>query len=118
MPRPETPAQMPIARPRSSAGNTLVRIDRVAGMMNAPPMPARARKAMSWPAVPAKADATDPTPKIDQAEAQRSLATEAVAEAAGGQQDAGVDDRVGVDDPLELAGAGVQVALDGRAGPR
>ena len=47
MPRPETPAQMPMARPRSSAGKTLVRIDRVAGMINAPPMPMIARVTIS-----------------------------------------------------------------------
>ena len=41
--RPAVPAQMPIALPRSSGGNTLVMIDSVAGMMNAPPMPMNAR---------------------------------------------------------------------------
>ena len=43
MPSPETPAQMPIARPSSSGGNTLVKIDRVDGMMRAAPRPMRPR---------------------------------------------------------------------------
>ena len=42
-----SPAQTPIALPRSGPGNTLVMIDSVAGMMNAPPMPMNARVAMS-----------------------------------------------------------------------
>ena len=42
---------------------TLVRIDSVDGMMKAPPMPMRARVAMSWPGEPAMADSADPAPK-------------------------------------------------------
>src|ERR1700730_15072216 len=62
MPRPETPAQIPIACPRSSDGNSLVRIDRVAAMMMQPPTPARPRAAISSAAEPENADATDPKP--------------------------------------------------------
>ncbi len=41
--RPENPAQMAIARPRSRGSrNTLVRMDSVAGMINAPPIPMKA----------------------------------------------------------------------------
>ena len=58
------PAQNPIALPRSGPGNTLVMIDNVAGMMNAPPMPMNARVAMSCSEELANADAIDPTPKI------------------------------------------------------
>ena len=48
MPRADTPAQMPIALPRSSGSvKTLVMIDRVDGMMNAPPMPIRPRVTIS-----------------------------------------------------------------------
>src|SRR3954469_6324347 len=46
---PATPvvvAQMAIALARSCGGNTLTRIDRVAGMMNAAPSPIAARQAM------------------------------------------------------------------------
>ncbi len=39
-------------------------IERVAGMINALPMPMKARVAMSWFADPASADSTDPVPKI------------------------------------------------------
>ena len=43
----DTPAHVPIALPRSSAGNALVMIDRVAGSMNAAPVPWIARPATS-----------------------------------------------------------------------
>ena len=63
MPRPDTPAQMPIAFARSRAGNVAVRIESVEGMMNAPPMPIRARLAISVDADPANADSAEPSPK-------------------------------------------------------
>ncbi len=48
-PSPEKPAQIAIARPRSrGSGKTLVRIDKVDGMISAPPMPMNAREAISW----------------------------------------------------------------------
>src|SRR5215469_12453425 len=47
IPMPDTPAQMPIALPRSPGSrNVLVRIDRVDGMMIAPPTPISDRVAM------------------------------------------------------------------------
>src|SRR6266508_4193137 len=49
MPIPEKPAQMPMARPRSSAGKTLVTIESVEGMISAPPMPMSARKPIRLP---------------------------------------------------------------------
>ena len=64
-PRPEQPAQIAIALARSfGSRNTLVKIDRVAGMMNAAPMPMRARNAMSWPGVSAAAASSEPAPKM------------------------------------------------------
>ena len=46
--RPENPAHTAMARPRSRGSRkTLVRIDSVAGMISAPPMPMKARLAMS-----------------------------------------------------------------------
>ncbi len=64
MPTAEKPAQMAMARARSAGMvNTLVTIDSVAGMISAAPRPMRQRVAMSWPADPAKADATEPSPK-------------------------------------------------------
>ena len=62
-PMPAVPAHTPIARPRSAGGKTLVMIERVAGMISAPPMPMNARVAISWSALPAKADASEPSPK-------------------------------------------------------
>ncbi len=48
MPRAATPAQIPIALPRSTGSvKTLVMMDSVDGMMNAPPMPMNARVAIS-----------------------------------------------------------------------
>src|SRR3954464_4107532 len=64
IPRPDTPAQMPIARPRSCAGKTFVRIDRVDGMISAPPTPMSARLAINALDVPENADKVEPTPKI------------------------------------------------------
>ena len=40
----ETPAQVPIALPRSSAGNAWVTIESVAGIISAAPMPCTARR--------------------------------------------------------------------------
>ena len=61
MPSPDTPAHTPMARPRSSAGNTLVRIDSVAGMMNAPPIPIRDRVTIRWFGSVANAERAEPT---------------------------------------------------------
>src|SRR6478752_8329752 len=64
-PRPENPAQMAMARPRSRGSrNTLVRIDRVDGMISAPPTPIRQRAAMSWLGVLDSADSTEPAAKM------------------------------------------------------
>ncbi len=47
IPRPATPAQMPIARARSLPENVFVRIDSVVGKMNAPPIPMSPRATIS-----------------------------------------------------------------------
>jgi hypothetical protein len=62
MPRPLTAAQIPIALPRSCAGNTAVRMESVDGMMNAPPMPISARVRISMSDEPASAERADPSP--------------------------------------------------------
>jgi len=49
-----TPAQVPIARPRSAGGNVLVMIDSVPGIISAAPRPWTAREATSQPSVGAK----------------------------------------------------------------
>ena len=46
-PMPATPAQIAMARGRSSGGNTWARIDSVAGITNAAPTPITARAAMT-----------------------------------------------------------------------
>jgi len=65
MPMAENPAHTAMARPRSAGTvNTLLMMDRVAGMISAPPMPIRARVAIRWLGDPVRADATDPRPKM------------------------------------------------------
>ncbi len=62
-PRADTPAHTPMAFARSTGlVKTLVMMDRVAGMMQAPPTPIRARVAMSMVGPTAKADRNDPVP--------------------------------------------------------
>src|SRR3954471_3971352 len=50
----DTPAQVPIARPRSAGGKVFEMIERVPGIMNAPPMPWIARPATSHSCVGAR----------------------------------------------------------------
>jgi hypothetical protein len=61
MPRPETAAHAAMACGRSSAGKMFVMIERLDGMMNAPPRPMIARLAISIPADPLTAESADPT---------------------------------------------------------
>jgi hypothetical protein len=63
MPSPDTPAHTPIAFGRSAAGNTAMMIDRVEGMMNAPPMPMTARAPISISGETASAERPEPRPK-------------------------------------------------------
>ena len=102
MPSPETAAHAPIAFGRSSAGKTAVMIDRVDGMMNAPPMPIRARVAISIVGGGGQRGKTRAEAEDGEAERERALAAEAVAERAGGEEETGEDQHVRVDDPLEL----------------
>ena len=59
-----------------------------------------------------------PRSENSQAEEEEPLAPEAVGQAATDEQEPGEDHGVGVDDPLQLAGGGMQVPHQGRAGPR
>ena len=94
-------------------------IDSVDGMMNAPPMPmsARVRDQHRWPR---RRTPTAPSRCRRSASpiGEAPVAAEAVAEAAGGEQQAGEHQRVGVDDPLQLAGRGAEPALGRRVGER
>ena len=112
MPMPETPAQMPIAFARSCAGKLATRIESVDGMMNAPPMPISARITIRSSGVVASAEPSEPRPKTARPKRQRALAAEAVAERAGGQQHAREHEHVDVDDPLQLRGGRVEIALE------
>jgi len=55
------PAHTAIALARSSAGNTLARIDSVEGITKAPAKPMTARAAITWPAVSLNSAITAPT---------------------------------------------------------
>ena len=61
----DTPAQMPIAWPRSAGGNALVMIDSVAGIISAAPTPCRARDATSQPSDGAKPIVAEAIAKMD-----------------------------------------------------
>ena len=62
IPRPATAAQAAMARPRSGPVKTLVMMERVAGMINAPPIPIAARAAIRVLAESAKAAAIELSP--------------------------------------------------------
>ena len=70
-PAPAKPDQMAIALFRSSGGKIAVRIESVAGMARAAPMPMVARKAMTCPAVsavePSRAPRTKTTSPVNSA---------------------------------------------------
>jgi hypothetical protein len=114
MPADAMPAQMPIALPRSSRGNRFVMIDRVAGMINAPPIPISARTRISWLAV-----STSSTPRLAPPNSSRPAwsaksPAEAVAERAHRQQQPGEDQEVRVDDPLQGRAGGTELLLQAR----
>jgi hypothetical protein len=60
----ETPAQIPIAMPRSRGGKVAVMIDRVAGFISAAPMPCTVRAPMRTSGPVASAQARDDTVKM------------------------------------------------------
>ena len=97
----ETPAQVPIAFPRSCAGKALVMIDSVAGNIKAAPMPWIAR-------LPTSAAVGGASPAVAEAPAKKTTpneegpaAAEDVAEPAARDQQHGEGERVGVDGPFE-----------------
>ena len=88
-------------------------IESVAGKISAAPTPVIARIAISAVAESTSADAARADAEDDEPEGEDAAPPEAVAEAPGGEQQPGEHQRVGVDDPLELAGR--RVAGPGRA---
>ena len=113
-PAPANPAQTAMARAARGAGRSTVMIDRVAGMMNAAPMPMTARLAITCEASDARPASSAPTPKTASPPSRAPPAAEAVADRSRGEQQAGEHDRVGVDDPLELGRRRAEVALHRR----
>ena len=119
-PSPDTPAQMPMARARSrSSWNTLVRIDRVLGKMqraaDAHERPGqRSACRPSW----LKAASAENIPNRARPSGEDALAAELVAEGAGREQQAGEDDRVAVDQQLQLGAPGARGSRRSTAAPR
>ena len=105
---------MAIARCRSSGGKTAVISDSVAGITNAAPAPCTARPTMTSSAESARPLIERAEGEHAEADEQRALAAEAVAEGAGGEQQPGEHQGVGVDDPLQHRGAGVELGLQRR----
>ena len=62
-PAPATPTQAPTARPRCSAGNDVVMIDRVVGMTSAAPTPITPRRTISTSGSAVNAAAAEPSAK-------------------------------------------------------
>ena len=79
-------------------------------------MPMTARVAMSWSALLANDDRIEADAHDRQADGERPPPAEPVAQRPHREQQAGEDQDVGVDDPLELAGGGVEVPLQGGEG--
>ena len=114
-PMPVVPDQMPIACSRSSSAvKTLARIDSVDGMIAAPPIPMKARAAMSPSGDVAIRGGGRPGGEQHEAPHEDPLAPDAVAEAAEHEQQPGEDDDVGVHHPLQLARGGVHRPHDRR----
>ena len=109
---PVTPAQIAMAFVRSSGGNTLTRIDSVDGMMNAAPAPISGPAGDELPHRGRQRGGAAGAQEDDEPELQRALASEAVADRAGGEQQAGEHERVGGDDPLQLRVGGVRAPRD------
>ena len=114
----ETPAQVPIALPRSSGGKALVMIERVAGIMNAAPMPWIARPPTSQAWSGARPMAALESGEDDDAEQEHAPPAEDVAQPAAGHQQHGEGERVGVDRPLEATRARRRGRPGSTAAPR
>ena len=112
---PATPDHSPMASARSRVSvKTLVRIDSVAGMISAAPMPMTARAPMSASDATGERRRGRRPAEHDEADGQRALAAEPVTEAAGGEEQAGEHERVRVDHPLQVADARAEVADERR----
>ena len=117
---PLTALQMPIALARSPGSrNMLVMIASVAGKISAAPTPISARPTIKRSADESAAPGEGRGgAEHDQPDDQRPLAAVLVAEPAGGEEQAGEHEQVGVDDPLQLAGRWRRARATARAGRR
>ena len=112
MPSADTPAQMPMAVPRSSRLGEHVGEDRQRGRHDERAADAHQRAGRDrarrhrWRTRTAASRC-----RRRQAERERPVAAEPVTEAARGEQQAGEHERVGVDDPLQLAARRAEPAL-------
>ena len=114
---PVTALQMPIALARSlGSRNTFVMIASVAGKMSAAPIPiSRSAEDEALGRVDGAGQRRRHA-EHRQADHEHPLAPVPVAEAATGEEQAGEHQEVGVDDPLQLTGGGVEVDGERRQG--
>ena len=91
-------------------------IESAAGAISAAPSPCRPRSAISISELTASPASSDAVVKTTRPDEEDALAPDQIARAAAEQQKATEDERVGVDDPLEVRLAQAQIGLDGREG--
>ena len=114
-PAPLVPDQNPSARWRSPASaNMFVMIDSVEGMISAAPTPMPARAAISMPDAAREGRPGGAGGEQRQPGDERPLASDPVGEAARDEHQAAEHQRIGVDDPLELAGGRVELSHERR----
>ena len=94
-----------------------IRASDVANMM-APPTPWTARARLSISGVVDSPQAREDSGEDDQTDGVDAAPTEHVADHAGGEQEGGQGEGVGVDHPLEIGEGGVRATAGCRAGPR
>ena len=110
-PTPTMAAHSPMALARFTGSvKMLVISPRVVGKMTAAPTPIAARAAIRPSAVFTWAATADVIANSGEAGAEPAPSAVAVGQAARRQQQAGHDQGVGVDDPLQLRGVGVEFA--------
>ena len=93
-------------------------IDSVVGKISAANAPIPNRAAISASELVTSAPTTLAAAKPEQADDQRRTAAVAVAQAARGEHESREGEVVAVDDPLQAAGAGVELGRDARAARR
>ena len=114
---PTTAPQTPIACARSLGSvNVLVMIDMATGLSIEPPMAWTMRNTTSVVRLGARLQRRDPPTKVTQADHEGLAPAQAVRRGSREHQQAGQDQGVGVDGPLQAGDRGVQVLPDGGEG--